>query len=226
MTDIGLTIKQRRVRNGYTQEDAAAYVSDYSGKAISRKAVHNWEKGITSPNARQFLLLCKFYKVDDVLGTFGLSGALAALSADGRARVKEYTDILVASGMFRVQPVATIRKLPLFDLPASAVTGEFLDGESYDLVEIEDTVSGDADFGIRLAGNSMEPRFTDGQIVWVQRTPKLQNGDVGIFSLNGQAYCKKLNTTGPVRLVSLNPTYEPIVVHEGDELRAFGKVVG
>lgn len=224
MIDIGNALKQLRMRNGYTQEEAAAYISKHHGE-ITRKAVQKWEGGTSKPNPYQFLLLCQYYKVDDVLGTFGLSGALASLNEAGQAKVREYIDILVASGMFRAETVATLRKLPLYNLPASAGTGEFLDGDSYDLVEVGDMVPLDADFGIRLAGDSMAPRFTDGQIVWVHRQQSLQDGEIGIFALNGTAYCKKLDSSGRVRLVSLNSKYKPIEIGETDELRVFGKVI-
>ena len=84
-----------------------------------------------------------------------------------------------------------------------------------------------ADFGVRIAGDSMEPRFVSGQIVWVRRQETLRSGEIGIFLYNGSGYCKRLEREGNrVELVSLNRAYPPIRVSAGDELRVFGKVVG
>ena len=119
------------------------------------------------------------------------------------------------------------RILPLYRLAVSAGTGEFLDGDGYDTVEVGEEVSPLADFGVRIAGDSMEPRFVSGQIVWVRRQETLRHGEIGIFLFNGSGYCKRLEREGNrVELVSLNSAYPPIRVYAGDELRVFGKVVG
>ena len=87
--------------------------------------------------------------------------------------------------------------------------------------------SPNADFGVRIAGDSMEPRFVHGQIVWVHRQETLRSGEIGVFLYNGAGYCKRFERApGRVELVSLNPRYAPIRVAEGDELRVFGRVVG
>ena len=38
----------------------------------------------------------------------------------------------------------------------------------------------------------MEPEFEDGQIAWGLKQDMVENGEIGIFSLNGEAYIKKL----------------------------------
>ena len=72
----------------------------------------------------------------------------------------------------------------------------------------------------------MTPLYTDGQIVYVRQQPDLKPGEIGIFVLNGEAYCKKLETDGGIKLISLNPNYKPIKVKYSYELRVIGKVVG
>ena len=52
----------------------------------------------------------------------------------------------------------------------------------------------------------------------------VENGEIGIFSLNGEAYIKKLqDDKNGVFLISLNEKYPPIPVREHD---IQGKVVG
>ena len=81
--------------------------------------------------------------------------------------------------------------------------------------------------GVRLAGDSMTPRFADGQIVWAKSAETAENGTIVLCYLNGQGYCKKLRRDGQgVALVSLNPAYQPIAVCAGDEFRIMGVVVG
>ncbi|MBO7335981.1 MAG: helix-turn-helix transcriptional regulator, partial [Lachnospiraceae bacterium] len=56
-----------------------------------------------------------------------------------------------------------IRIIRVYDLPASAGPGEFLDGDSYSEIEADDTVPAKADFGTHVNGDSREPVFTNGQ---------------------------------------------------------------
>ena len=55
----------------------------------------------------------------------------------------------------------------------------------------------------------------------------LENGEIGIFYLNGDAYIKKLQEDkNGVFLISLNEKYSPIPVGENDRFDILGKVVG
>lgn len=89
------------------------------------------------------------------------------------------------------------------------------------------TVPKNANFGIVLAGDSMEPEYPDGCTVWVRSQPDLENGDIGIFTINGEAVCKKLYQNGDIcKLLSLNPKYTPIEISEDTDMRTYGKVIG
>jgi phage repressor protein C with HTH and peptisase S24 domain len=119
-----------------------------------------------------------------------------------------------------------IRLIRIYDLPASAGPGEFLDGDSYTEIEADNTVPAKADFGTHVNGDSMEPVFTNGQMVWVERCDSVNDGEIGLFSLNGSAFIKKFRLTkNGAELVSLNPAYKPIRILEGDSLYTFGRVL-
>lgn len=137
-------------------------------------------------------------------------------------------NLLIKSGMYvREEPVyITNRTLKVFTEPASAGTGLFLDSDQYEEFEVGDDVPATADFGIRVSGDSMEPVYVNKQIVWVHQQDQLENGDIGIFYLNGDAYIKKYQKNKDhVQLISLNKKYAPIQIKPGMELRTFGKVV-
>ncbi len=94
------------------------------------------------------------------------------------------------------------------------------------MVVVGSEVPESASFGIRLNGDSMTPRYLDGQIVWVYRTSELLNGDIGIFFLDGNAYCKRLHKeSNLLELVSINPAYAPIPITEASDFRIYGRVV-
>ena len=85
-----------------------------------------------------------------------------------------------------------------------------------------------ADFGVNISGDSMEPQFINGQTVWVHAQNTLEPGEIGIFFHNGEGFIKKLGNDGEhTLLISLNHRkYEPRIIRESDEFLVFGKVVG
>ena len=195
---FGRRLAVARKETGLNQTEVADRLTA-AGFPVRTQAVSKWETGTTLPSAVQLVELCRLYGIRDVVSAF-------APAAERRSPA---------------------RVLPLYHLAVSAGTGEFLDGSDYDVVEVGEEVSPAADFGVRIAGDSMEPRFVHGQIVWVKRQETLRSGEIGIFLYNGAGYCKRLERSGGrVELRSLNPLYAPIRVSRGDELRIFGKVVG
>lgn len=229
---LGSKLSELRKARKMSQQEVAKLVS-IGSDPISNRAVSKWETGDTLPNAEQFLALCRIYDIRDVLSTFlGMEGpndeGLNSLNKLGRERVDEYISLLKESPEFSYkQKVIRIkRQMPLYDLPASAGTGVFLDSDSYTLIDVDETVPENANLAVRISGDSMTPLYTDGQIVYVRQQPDLKPGEIGIFVLNGEAYCKKLETDGGIKLISLNPNYKPIKVKYSYELRVIGKVVG
>ena len=229
---LGSKLSELRKARKMSQQEVAKLVS-VGSDPISNRAVSKWETGDPLPNAEQFLALCRIYDIRDVLSTFlGMEGpndeGLNSLNKLGRERVDEYISLLKESPEFSYkQKVIRIkRQMPLYDLPASAGTGVFLDSDSYTLIDVDETVPENANLAVRISGDSMTPLYTDGQIVYVRQQPDLKPGEIGIFVLNGEAYCKKLETDGGIKLISLNPNYKPIKVKYSYELRVIGKVVG
>jgi len=118
----------------------------------------------------------------------------------------------------------------VYDEPAAAGLGNYLDSHSdSEMLTIKTTeVPSKADFGIRITGDSMEPEIADGSIVWVQPLPRIENGQIGIFILDGAAYCKKLHIDydkQKISLLSLNNKYGPIEIDKNNSLRTVGRVL-
>ena len=114
-----------------------------------------------------------------------------------------------------------------YDLAVSAGTGEPL-GETYYTHKLEipaQRVPENAHCCLRVNGDSMEPAYKDGDIVFVQRLADgdLREGEVGIFALNGEGYIKQL---GRRELISFNPKDPPIPVGPYDRLECQGRVLG
>lgn len=121
----------------------------------------------------------------------------------------------------------SMRYIKCYELPASAGTGEPL-GDTYytDTIQVPaQRLPRNAHMCIRVHGNSMEPAYRDGDVVFVQHLDgeSLRQGEIGIFVLNGEGYIKRL---GHGVLESLNPDFDPIVIRSYDNLRCQGRVLG
>ena len=223
---LGNTISRLRRARDLSQKEVAGLLTLH-GLDVSNQAVSKWEKGVSQPNATQFLMLCRVLGIDDISGEFLGRGLSAGLNAQGREKLDEYARLLRLSGLSSVEEKAPVRRvLPLYDLAVSAGTGQFLSDSSYELVDVDESVSDSADFGVRVAGDSMEPKFPNGSVVWVHRCETLEAGDVGVFVYDGNAYLKTLVwIDGRVCLRSLNPKYEDIRVSMDDALFVLGKAL-
>lgn len=227
MTDLGEKLTALRRRAKLSQRALAERLAAY-GVEVTNQAVSKWETGLTQPNAEQFLALCRALDVDNIAAEFlgRRGGLLRELNEAGVRKVREYADLLRASGLYAPQEAPQGRVLPLYSLAVSAGTGQFLDSEDFENVSVGPETPETADYGVRVAGDSMEPRYRDGQTVWVQYRRTLRSGEIGVFLYDGSAYLKQLLVDARgVRLHSLNPAYGDLHVKSEEDLRVLGKAV-
>ena len=226
--EIGRIRKQLRLSQPALCERLSAY-----GVTVQAPAISRWERGENIPHAYQLLALCRALEIGSVLDTF-CSEPL--LNREGLERLADYRADLIASG--RYQPKREEQEemryidMPVSYLSVSAGPGEFLEEDSFEKVSFpEASIPEGAECGIRVSGDSMEPVYHDGQIVWMQRCRELRTGEIGIFLYDGNGYLKVYSEREtdeggrqPV-LVSYNRKYEPIPVLPGREFRIAGRVL-
>ncbi len=183
---IGVTLATYRKAKKLSQIKLSDKLRNY-GINVSNAAVSAWEKDISYPNAHQFLALCKILGITDIYNEFigfNPDDPLAKLNEEGKAKALEYIGLLLLSEQFQRKEATIIpfrRPIKWSILSASAGTGEFLDDENFEMIEVGEEVPEEADFGLAINGDSMEPRYHDNQAVWVQQTNSLSNGEIGIF---------------------------------------------
>ncbi len=116
------------------------------------------------------------------------------------------------------------RSIGLYDMPVSAGVGEFLaDSTRTDILIPDDPRTTEADYALRINGDSMEPKYHSGDILLVQTAESVEEGELGIFVLDGSGYFKKY---GGDSLISLNPQYPPIRLKDFETVACCGRVVG
>ena len=82
------------------------------------------------------------------------------------------------------------------------------------------------DLAFQVAGDSMEPLFEDGEIVFVERTEDIYSGQVIAVQINEESFIKKAYIENDqLRLVSLNSMYDDILADGTDNIRVVGRVI-
>ena len=227
---LGAALSELRRAKKMTQKALAARLGEY-GFEVYNKTIYNWEKGLAQPSVPHFLALCDILGVDDALWTFAgiKKGPYAGLNQAGREKAREFIDLLFHIDMYRDDSAInreTPRLLRLYDVSVSAGTGSFLNDSSYEMIEAPDYIPAAADFALRVSGDSMEPLFQDGQVIWVKEQEVLSSGEIGIFTYFDDVFCKKLIIDGEkAYLRSLNPDYNDIEIKEDFGFKTIGKIV-
>lgn len=131
---------------------------------------------------------------------------------------------IIHGGNMRNAAGLSRRSIELYNMPVSAGTGVFLsEGESTVINIPDNRETSSADFALRIRGNSMEPRYRDGDVLLVEDCDSVEYGELGIFVLDGEGYFKKF---GGDRLISLNPEYADIMLSDFDSISCCGHVIG
>lgn len=117
------------------------------------------------------------------------------------------------------------RIIRLYEFAACAGSGSFFDDVDVPYEDIEDT-TGEADYAVRISGDSMEPTIKDKSIVFVKKAEEVNHEDVGLFIVNGDLMCKRyIKQERDYKLVPDNCKYDTIQGKEDSSIECIGKVI-
>ena len=104
---------------------------------------------------------------------------------------------------------------------AAAGNGIYLGPETFTEYDVDESkLPRGAAFGVPISGDSMEPKYHDGDIAIISKDfPDV--GQVGLFTFDGNGYIKK---RGEGVLESFNPQYDDILIT--DDVIINGRVIG
>ena len=187
------------------------------------------------------LLLKRGKSQKDLCDNLGFSPASVSSWVNGTRIPKEGNIVLMAAYLdcsvddIALDPKEAHRKRS-FSIPVYARVGAGppleASEEIIDREEISERMASLGSFyGLRISGDSMEPRIVRGDIVIVRKQDTADDGDIVIAIVNqNDAVCKRLKKyKGGIALVSNNPMYEPMYFTITDTqdipVRIIGKVV-
>lgn len=231
--EIGAKLQACRQQAGLTQRKVAEVIQR------PQPTIASWEAGRSQPDADTLYSLLILYKVSPNtffeynLSSMNVSSKEEELvklyrSLDDRGKqfvfsILEYEasrphDCRVGNACI-VLPKKTPFKVS--EQPASAGTGTYLGPDGFEEIMIDPDLVAGSDFGVPVSGDSMEPRFHDGDIILISMSQPVEVGDIALVTMDGCGYVKKI---GEGQLISLNKKYDPIPMTE--DIRINGKVIG
>lgn len=238
---LGDRIKARREELSLSRQQLA----DRLG--VTPGAVGNYETGVSFPREEVMLRLFDCLETDpNTLFRDSFRAGGQVLTQGERQLLAGYRDltplgreslraVLEALRSYQAEleesrPERRDRTIPLYETPAAAGYAAPVFGEDFDYLPVTDGVPQAAEFAVRIQGDSMAPWIADGDLVYVNRDP-LQDGDVGIFCVDGDIFCKQYykDPAGTVYLFSLNRARSDadvvLTAGSGRTLVCFGRVI-
>lgn len=176
-----MNINEQRKKLNLTLKDVADYVG------VSEATVSRWESGnIANMRRDRISALAEILKVSpiDIMGIDG----------DESPRLTSKGVLIPVLGYVRA------------GVPIEAVE-EILD---YEEISQEQARTGDF-FALKIKGDSMEPKISEGDVVIVRKQSTVENGELAVVLVNGDdATVKKFyRSNNGIKLVSTNPKYDP-----------------
>ena len=243
---IGNQIKTFRKSAGFTQDELAKRLN------TTKQTISRYEKGERKANQDMLFKLCDIFDVsiDDFfpivsknavestnplpvasdLLTQQITDKVVQLTTHNKKIVLRTSEELLESQneeetkINEVSEVIQLYSYDYYDHPASAGTGQYLNDVRVERIELP--VDVDADFVIPIKGDSMEPDYHDGDLVFIQTSVDLNDGVIGVFNYNGDAYIKQLVIDKEqAYLHSLNPAYKDMPITPDTDFRIIGEVV-
>lgn len=228
------SIRHHRIRLGIEQKELAARIG------VHKNAVSSWETGRTRPDLNLIPSICKELHISPY-ELFGMKEPEALYTPKEERLVSNYRKLeekfrshidIVMQSLVQAQDAENVPEL--FEIvfqPIRLSAGP--DAAIRDITETEIMYLHDtpllhrADSIYKVNGDSMEPTFHDGDMVFVEHIPTgnpLQFGEIGAFTIGNECYIKEYQPDG---LRSHNGNY-PIMRFDGDAASVFliGRVLG
>ena len=215
-----------------------------SDLGLKYTTVRDWLKGITYPRIGKIELLADYFGINKSDLIEDKNQEIKELKIPTSPLVQKITEKVVKLTTPRKQKVLRYSNEQLNEqsnkvisleehlfeykvyekLSAGAGFSYFNDG-NFDTVFYDKDL--DHDFASWVFGDSMEPKYKNGEVVLIKETGFDYDGAVYAIDWDGQTYIKKVyREDNGLRLVSLNSKYKDKFAPYDEDPRIIGKIVG
>jgi len=215
-------LKARRKELKMTQKD----IADQLG--ISYQAYSAWERGVKEPSKEKVNRLEQLLKVPKGYFTeIEIVRLYNTLSNKGKNQVVDYARDLVQKE--KKQPVISVSEklyeYHVYEKMSAGIGASVYDDQNYDTVYFNEELA--HDFASWVSGDSMEPKYHNGSVALIRETGFDYDGAVYAVVCNNQTYIKRVyREEEGLRLVSINPRYDDILISYDEDPRVVGIIVG
>lgn len=231
---MGERIKRLRIERKMTQEELG------SKFGLKRAAINKYEKGNVENMKRSIIEdMSRFFNVTPSYlmaldaNTSSIETIYNQLNELRQKKVYNYAERQLEEQNSKVTSIEEYKKDDCFELEVIAKVSA---GKGvYNFLECEPRIAkianksipdADFDYTFEVSGDSMEPTFKDGELIFVIKDDNVRNGQIGVVEIDFELFVKKMYLEdGRLRLVSLNTSYDDITADGTNEINVIGKVV-
>ncbi|MBQ6483083.1 MAG: helix-turn-helix domain-containing protein [Anaerolineaceae bacterium] len=199
--NIGDRIKAKRIEHGLTLEELAQKIG------VNKTAIHKYENGVVTN--------IPLNRLEAIADALDCSPVYLMMGSD--------SDL---NGIQNIMPIRSLQhhRIPL--IGAVALGEPILAEQEYD-VFVDAPIK--ADYALRTEGDSMNPTYLDGDIVFIRAVDEVNDGTVAVVLIDDSATLKHVyHQEDGLWLTGDNPAFPPMSVKasEHDVIRILGIPVG
>lgn len=224
---FGESLTEIRKSKGISRKDLAEKLD------IPYTTLRNYETNQREPGHKLLIKIATLLSVsvDELVGYHAQTKIAPPYTEEALKLAKDYDDLdghgkkvvrLVAdeekarcAAPSSVEPQAeekVIYIFPGYASPMSAGTGQPAGDEYPENYRLVKEPPRGASFIAPVSGGSMEPTYSNGDLVFVRAQEEVEVGEIGVFWMDGQQWIKE---RGDGELISHNPDYGPRPMTEG-----------
>lgn len=196
-------IRELRKNRCMTMKELGAIVG------LAESTISQYETGKREPDNETLLRLGEFFNtsVDYLLGRETVAGGPPEPSVPGSKWIPVIGTIPAGTPVEAIEEILDYEEIT----PQMASQGEY--------------------FALKIKGQSMEPKISDGDVVIVRKQDDCENGEIAVVLVNGDEATVKRIKKGPegLMLIPNNPAYEPMFYSNAEieslPVSIIGKVV-
>ncbi|MGG5333845.1 XRE family transcriptional regulator [Enterococcus sp. AZ163] len=248
---LGPKMKSLRLEKRLTLEELADTLNKRYPDTVNfnKGKLSKWENSKEEPKLSSIRILADFYdiKIDDFYTDETVNSSIEKIYnkleplrqkkvynfAETQLREQNKVIDLEEKRKYRIQRTAEKRGVLGAGLGVSNYYEDISDESTHewDIIDIPSDAPINFDWVYIASGDSMEPEYKEGDIVYCKEIPEVERSNLStdkiyVIRVNGSSYLKKIRVTeNGMYLVSLNSKYEDMLVTEDDTVKVVGEVV-
>lgn len=251
MKNIGEKLKDLRQSRNYTMDELLNIMNSNFDLSVSRGMISRWENNKAYPATKYLIAYSDIFNVSmdyltsnlnweeydentdidkikldvKICEVYGMKSGILLnnyeqLDDDGKEKLIDISFDMIKESDDIYTTVYTIEKVAAGN--GYGYTNESSVPYYTDRIDLHNY-----DFATVVKGDSMIPKFNDGDIILVKTGYDNVNGDIYVIDYDGKSYVKKLYNDGDrFRLVSINKKYENIIIDIPTDDSVYFNIVG